>query len=161
MHTNVLKLDTAAREYVYKVVRKLVFNVMEHEDLVQETLFRAHKYADTFKGDGLITTWLYVITKQVIHDFDIYRRRAKRNAPTVELKDSYTYEVNPTAGLELQEIFKRVELLTPALQQAFWQYASGMTEGEVASANNLTVSAARARIHRARLFVLTDPPACG
>jgi RNA polymerase sigma-70 factor (ECF subfamily) len=59
----------------------------EADDLAQETLARACRKIDQFRGESLFATWLRRIAENVWKNADRYHRRIKRGAPTVPLAE--------------------------------------------------------------------------
>ncbi len=58
---------------------RLLGSMHDAEDLVQETMLRAWQYADTFKGQSSLRTWLYKIATNVC--LDALKKRRPRTLP--------------------------------------------------------------------------------
>lgn len=145
------KLTPDLVDYVTRVIRKLTSNF--EEDLVQETLLKAHQYADAFKGDCSYKTWLYYIAKSTVIRRAKYWKWKKRNAPTCTFTDTMgqAHYPDPSAGLRLQEIASKIKTFGPKREQIFWQYfAEGMTEGELAKRHDMKTTTIRTHIYRMR-----------
>lgn len=55
---------------------RLLGSLHEAEDLVQETMLRAWQYAETFKGQAQLGTWLYRIATNAC--LDVLKKRPPR-----------------------------------------------------------------------------------
>lgn len=56
-----LQLMETYREPVYWHIRRLVVSHEDAEDILQETFINVYRFADSFKGESRIFTWLYRI----------------------------------------------------------------------------------------------------
>jgi len=58
------------KEKIYWYIRRLVVSHEDAEDILQETFINVYRYADNFKGESGIYTWLYKIaTNECIRHF--------------------------------------------------------------------------------------------
>ena len=60
---------------------RLLGSLYDAEDLVQETMLRAWRHFDTFKGSASLRTWLYTIATNAC--LDVLKKRSPRTLPTV------------------------------------------------------------------------------
>jgi RNA polymerase sigma-70 factor (ECF subfamily) len=60
---------------------RLLGSLHDAEDMVQETMLRAWKHFETFKGQSLLRTWLYQIATNVC--LSALKKRVPRSMPTV------------------------------------------------------------------------------
>lgn len=56
-----LQLMDAYKKPLYWHIRRLVVSHEDAEDILQETFINVYRFADTFKGDSKVYTWLYRI----------------------------------------------------------------------------------------------------
>jgi RNA polymerase sigma-70 factor (ECF subfamily) len=61
---------------VYRLVRTLVGDAAEAEDLAQEAFVRAFRSIGRFRGDAAFATWLHRLAVNVVHDHRV--RQARR-----------------------------------------------------------------------------------
>ena len=59
-------MDTYKRP-LYWHIRRLVVSHEDAEDILQETFINVYRFADSFKGESRIFTWLYRIANQRMH----------------------------------------------------------------------------------------------
>jgi RNA polymerase sigma-70 factor (ECF subfamily) len=59
---------------------RLVGSLHDAEDMVQETMLRAWRHFETFKGQSTLRTWLYQIATNVC--LDALKKRSRRTLPT-------------------------------------------------------------------------------
>ena len=71
-------------EFVRAFILKLIGDPSLADDLVQETLLRAHKSEAGFKGDASRTSWLCAIALNVMRDH--FRATARRPKQVSDLK---------------------------------------------------------------------------
>lgn len=145
-------MTNETREYVSKIIRKIASNSPDHEDLVQDVLLLAHRKTTQLRTGPAFKSWLYMVARTVVSDY--YRAPAAKTTKLMHSDEDMvhpTYEVDPSARIQVAEIMSRLDGLNA---QMFWQYyAEGMTEGEIAKYHGVSLPAAKARIHRARKHV--------
>ena len=56
-----LQLMDTYKEPIYWHIRRLVVSHEDAEDILQETFINVYRFADSFKGDSKVFTWLYRI----------------------------------------------------------------------------------------------------
>ena len=134
------------------------------EDLVQETVQRALERASGFRGDASVTTWLH----RILHNLAIDQGRRRREEPSEDLADAVearwrddSYTVDPEAVILRAE--QRSDLLE-ALAHLPFMYrsavvlhdASGLTVPEVAEIQQVTLPAAKQRLRRGRMMLVSQ-----
>jgi RNA polymerase sigma-70 factor (ECF subfamily) len=62
---------------LYAFAYRLTRNHHDAEDVVQETYLRALRAAPSFRGDAALSSWLYIIVRNVAHNRYWYWRRRK------------------------------------------------------------------------------------
>jgi RNA polymerase sigma factor (sigma-70 family) len=146
---------------------RLVGNVTDASDLVQETFLRAWRARETFEGRASARTWLYRIATNVFLD---NRKAAERR--TVPAGDSLEwstqigpYPDDPAASIEAGEVVELALIaalthLPPRQRAAFvLRDVSGWTAAEIAGTLGLPVSTVNSLIQRARGTVRRHAPA--
>ena len=134
-------------------VRTVLFRILDDsrdvEEATQDTFIQAWRNLDRFRGDAAPFTWLYRIATN-----EALQRRRRNRVETVELADEHTAENDP--GFEAGELRT---VLVAEIRALPFEYRAplvlrdleGLSNAEVAAALDLTLAAAKSRIHRARM----------
>ena len=144
------------REYprVHATVYRLLGNLRDVDDLVQDTFIAAFRALATYRGDAKLSTWIDRIAVRVV----FHHIRARR--PTVSLES--VREPGTTGALEdqtharegLRRLYAVLATMSPDARTAFALYAiDGRSIAEVAAVTGTTTVAAKVRIWRARRTV--------
>jgi RNA polymerase sigma-70 factor (ECF subfamily) len=142
------------REFVRAFVLKLVGDPSLADDLVQETLLRAHK-STGFKGDASRRTWLCAIALNLMRDhFRATARRPKQVSDPEVLLALPSEEAleDDLLQREMDSCIRQYVLRIPERQRdvvALHDFA-GLTHREVAAALGISVSNSRVLLHRGR-----------
>ena len=130
------------------------------EDLVQETFVRAYERRATFRGESSAGTWL----RRILHNLAVDRaRRSEREVLVDEVEDRWrdeSYTVDATAVVERAEIRDELE---DALVRLPFIYrsavvlhdAEGWTMTNVAATLGIGLPAAKQRLRRGRMMLIT------
>lgn len=149
---------------IYRLALNITGNQADAEDVLQETFLKAYTRLRLFQGHSRFYTWLVRIA---INEalMELRRRRAGRSIPldqSIETgEDELPREIegwdeNPEelyAQQELREILaKALERLEPAFRSVFvLRDVEDLSTAETAALLNLSVSAVKSRLMRARL----------
>lgn len=133
------------------------------EDLVQETLLRALQRADTFRGEASLATWLH----RILHNLAIDQFRQDREDATGDVEreveeqwhdDSYTVDAavvveRAESREELQDALVRL----PAIYRTavVLHDAERMTVAEIADVQGIGLPAAKQRLRRGRMMLVS------
>ncbi len=139
----------------------LVGNHTEAEDLAQEAFLRLHRSLPGFRGDSLISTWLYRTTTRLAIDY-LRRERIKRKLfffrqdnegfdPVEQASDPLS---NPGREYQSHEAMlslrKSLNKLSPRQQVVFTlRHYEGLTLKEIAEHLGLETGTVKAHLHRA------------
>jgi len=141
--------STSAR--LVRLAARMLGNVVDAEDVVQEAYVKAYKAlaSGEFDGRANVSTWLYrVVTNQAI---DAMRGRARRPRPTDTADDSTSDLASAEQKLALAELADWMSDL-PADQRAalVLKAVEGMTSPEIAEVLQCSEGAVEQRLVRAR-----------
>jgi RNA polymerase sigma-70 factor, ECF subfamily len=139
----------AYRTSLYTFVHKRVADPSEAEDIAQDVLVKAYTHLATLKDDTKLRPWLYQIARNAI--IDHYRQHKLLE----ELSDALpapAATVGDTGEAEFAQcLTPLIEQLPPAYRQAIiLAEIEGLTQQEVAIAQNLSLSGAKSRVQRGR-----------
>ena len=142
-------------EFVRAFVLKLIGNPSLADDLVQETLLRAHKSEAGFKGDASRTSWLCAIALNVMRDhFRTTARRPKQVSDLKTLLALRSDEILEDDFLqrEMDSCIRQYVLRLPDRQRdvVALHDIAGLTHREVSSALGISQSNSRILLHRGR-----------
>jgi RNA polymerase sigma-70 factor (ECF subfamily) len=123
----------------------------EVEDLVQETLFRAFRRVESWRGDASFRSWLFTIAGNLLRDE--YRKRKGRQVISIDDRD-LPDRADPEADFAAGEAERRVrEGLSrlPRLQREVFllRAQEGKEYDDIAAALGTTPGAARVHYHHA------------
>jgi len=142
-------------EFVRAFVLKLIGDPSLADDLVQETLLRAHKSEAGFKGDASRTSWLCTIALNVMRDH--FRATARRPKQVSDLKTLLVLRSNEVLEddflqREMDSCIRQYVLRLPERQRdvVALHDIAGLTHREVSSALGISQSNSGVLLHRGR-----------
>lgn len=141
---------------VYNVCFRMLGDAQEAEDAAQETFLRAYRHLDRYDRKRKFINWLLAIASN--HCVDRLRKRRLTWVPLEELKiwdPPRAERGSPEPTLAQRELEADVEQLLQALgprdrAAIVLRYWNEMAYAEIAEALDLTESAVKSRLHRAR-----------
>jgi RNA polymerase sigma-70 factor (ECF subfamily) len=164
--------DASAFESLYSRHKRALFqtalrvlgNVEDAEDALQEGLLAAYRNLKRFEGRSQFSTWL----TRIVINASLMRRRSLRSRPAVSL-ENFSDEENTTPAEERfaaadpgpEQIYEQRELrnlikanlaeLSPVLREAFvLRESQGLSTSEAARALGVSENTLKARLWRAR-----------
>jgi RNA polymerase sigma-70 factor (ECF subfamily) len=164
---NVAAFDQLVKRYdgkLFRIAQSVTHNREDSQDVVQETFLKAYQHLADFRGDSQFSTWLIRIT---LNQSLMKLRRLRRTKEVVLDEDFGTDEdvlprevidwaPNPEQLYGVSELrkllIKTIEELRPILRAVFvLQDLEGLSTDQTAEALNLSQSAVKSRLWRARL----------
>jgi len=150
------------RDRVFAVVRKIVRDEWDAEEVVQDVFWTIHRKIDLFREDSALWSWMYRIA---INAAKMKVRKYKRRPIPLEddlLRDIHSKEKgeDKNARPDQQLFYKRlVDEMTGYLDDVsdtnrrlyISMEIDGLTKEEVADELDLTVPAVKTRLHRLRV----------
>lgn len=141
---------------VYNLCYRMLGDSQEAEDAAQEAFWRAYQAIKRYDRNRPFATWLLSITAHYCIDL-----QRKRRLPALEI-DDWMEEVLPDtmpdpekvtgAKEERERIHQMLSVLNPQDRAAIiLRYWYEFSEEEISRTLNLSVSAVKSRLHRARL----------
>ena len=154
---------------LYNVACRILGDVAETEEVIQDVFWTAYRKAKTFRGNSQFSTWLYRLTINAALG-RIRRRKKNKEIEYEEFLPKFQqdghHQVRPVVDWSdtLDENYAKGEiqqLLSDALEQlkaidksvVVLSDLEGLSDREIAAALGVTVSAVKTRLHRARLFL--------
>lgn len=134
-------------------VRTVLFRILDDardvEEATQDTFVQAWRNLDRFRGDAAPFTWLYRIATN-----EALQRRRRARVETVELADEHAPQHDPAleAGVLRTLLVEEIRALPFEYRTALvLRDLEGLSNEEVAEALDVSLAAAKSRIHRARM----------
>jgi RNA polymerase sigma-70 factor (ECF subfamily) len=149
---------------IYRLALRLVGNEADAEDVLQETFLSAFKSIDQFQEQSSLSTWLYRIATNAA--LMRLRRKEPIQVSVDEPVESEDGDLIPRQFFDFcclpeedllrdearAEMARAIEELSPALRSVFvLRDVEGLSTEETAEALDLSVSAVKSRLMRARL----------
>lgn len=78
-----VQLMDTYKEPIYWHIRRLVVSHEDAEDILQETFINVYRFADSFKGESRIYTWLYRIATNECTKYFRKKKKWMKNAVTI------------------------------------------------------------------------------
>lgn len=154
---------------LYAVAQRILGESADSEEVIQDVFWTVYRKVKTFKGESQFSTWLYRLTvnaalgrirrskkhKDVAYDEFLPKFQPDGHhlvRPVVDWSDTLDekyarHEIHALLGKALDEL-KPIDKSVVVLSDL-----EGLADREIAEALNLTVSAVKTRLHRARLFL--------
>lgn len=155
-------LVRAHQNEVYTLARRLVGDPHLAADVTQEALIRAWRALPRFRGDAQLSTWLHRIT---VNTAWTQKKRAKKHAgvPIDQLTEIAAPEGadHPAVAGELLELRGRLRAALDRLPEGQRQVVVmkdvyGWSHAEISRVMDISVAAAKVRLHRARAKLAKD-----
>lgn len=159
------QLFEAYSDRVYRLAVGLLESEVEAEGVVQDTFMRLIERLDQFEGRSKLSTWLYRVAYNLCQDR--LRKRKPISTLVEEVDDEGTiptptilidWEQLPERCLTAAEISRELDeaiaTLPPKLKAVFiLREIEGLSTQACAEALDISVSATKVRLHRARLLL--------
>lgn len=141
-------------------LRRRCSDRVDAEDAMQDTFEAAARYLEGYRGEAALKNWIYRLASSAC----VRMRRGRKNAPSLHesLDDGRLLRGEEAKGGQAERMLEaRLGPLKTALEQLgatdravlMLRDGEGMSTAEVASELDLTESAVKSRLHRARRSV--------
>lgn len=142
---------------VHALALRLTGDEHDADDVVQDAYVRAYRGLARFREEAMFSTWLHRITANAASTY-IGRRGRHRHRDLDDVVDlaDYTTDHNPELRAEASMTGRHLERALALLPQRLRSVVElrdihGMSHREIAERLDITESAAKVRLHRARL----------
>ncbi|MDQ2832730.1 MAG: sigma-70 family RNA polymerase sigma factor [Acidobacteriota bacterium] len=149
------------QEMVFRTLTRLTGTRDHVEDLAQEVFLRLYRALPSFRGESLVSTYLYRITLNVAQDE--WKRRKREDSTKVSLSDEVTQwedrlehpSLNAEQQLEEREFQLSVEEQLQRLSQVerailVLYHQEERTYAQIAHVLSLPIGTVRTHLHRGR-----------
>jgi RNA polymerase sigma-70 factor (ECF subfamily) len=164
-----LTADRVFTEYmprVYWLVRRLLGNDADAEDVTGQVFLQVVRKLCTFRGDSALSTWL---NRVAVHEALAFRRRraSRHEQESPDLLDHFAEDGRPGQAVQhwtpLAEVIARethdlIERAIARLPQPYRDVfvlagVEGLANADIAERLGVSVAAVKSRLHRARLLL--------
>jgi RNA polymerase sigma-70 factor (ECF subfamily) len=149
---------------VFRMAKQITQNDDDAEDVLQETFLKAYTHLDNFQGNSKFYTWLVRIAVNEAL-MKLRKRRSDRTVPLDEpintgedemIREIAVWDENPEESYSREELSsvlnEAIQSLKPAYRTVFiLRDIEELSIEETAEALNLSISAVKSRLLRARL----------
>ena len=130
------------------------------EDLVQDAFLRAYRARDGYRADASLRTWLHSIVRNLAID---RARRPERELSMDDVEDAWHDDAYTVDAAEVVAAAERSDELSDALSRLSHAYRAvvvlhdveGWTVAEIATALDLGLPAAKQRLRRGRMALVS------
>ena len=150
------ELVKATEADVYTLAYRLMGNVEDAQDVVQEAYVRAFRALKRFRGDARFSTWMYRITANCASTQLSKRSRGRHEElsdddPVADERPEADPETMAEAGMLRDRVTEALADLPPLLRAVVvLRDVYDLPHGAIADELGITESAAKVRLHRAR-----------
>jgi RNA polymerase sigma-70 factor, ECF subfamily len=158
------ELVTHYERRVFRMAKQITQNDDDAEDVLQETFLKAYTHLDNFQGNSKFYTWLVRIAVNEAL-MKLRKRRSDKTVPLDEpintgedemVREIAVWDENPEESYSREELSsvlnEAIQSLKPAYRTVFvLRDIEELSIEETAEALNLSISAVKSRLLRARL----------
>jgi RNA polymerase sigma-70 factor (ECF subfamily) len=147
--------------HVYRVVRSIIRDEAEVEDVMQSAFLRAYASLSSFKGNARFSTWL----RQIAYNEALGRLRSAKRHPAMRLVDAEEQHMSPVhstptpensaARSELRSLLERAADELPEIYRTTFilRDVDGVDTADAAEILGVTDDVVKTRLSRARAML--------
>ena len=132
---------------------KLTRDIVDADDLFQETALKAFRYKESFKPGSKFKSWASTIMYNTFVNIYRKKRRRKTSSEPVETmcynKSDNNFET-PLQVIASKEIDKHIDSLKDKFKEPFLLHVDGYKYHEIANAYGIPIGTVKSRISSAR-----------
>ena len=146
-------------DFVYNVAFRMMGKPEDAEDVAQDAFISAYRAFGRFRGDSRVTTWLYRITvNAALMKLRKEKRTRQLTQTGLEDVDVVNWDDTPERSAASSELGEKLQegigQLLPELRAAvILRDVEGLSNNEAAEVLDISVSALKSRLHRARVIL--------
>lgn len=146
-------LVRAYQQRVYWMVRKMVIDHDDADDLTQEVFIKIHRAIDNFRADSQLYTWIYRIATNECLTF-LNKKRRRFFLPIEDISETLSQKVDSSPDIDGDEIQRKLQkalLKLPDKQRLVFnmKYFDDMTYEDISDVTKTSVGALKASYHHA------------
>lgn len=138
---------------VYWMVRRMVIDHDDAQDVTQETFIKVHRHLDDFREDSKLFTWIYRIATNECLGF-LRKKKRRFLLPIVDVEYELSKLVESGEGMDADDLEKKLQLAIlqlPEKQRLVFnmRYFDEVPYEEIADITGTSVGALKASYHHA------------
>ena len=146
-------LVRAYQQKVYGLVRKMVIDHDDADDLTQEVFIKIHKAIDNFREDSQLFTWIYRIATNECLTF-LNKKKRRFFLPIEDVGKELTAKIDSApylSGDDIQKKLQKALLTLPDKQRLVFnmKYFDDLTYDDISEITKTSVGALKASYHHA------------
>ena len=146
-------LVRAYQQKVYWLVRKMVVDHDDADDLTQEVFIKIHKAIDNFREDSQLYTWIYRIATNECLTF-LNKKKRRFFLPLEDVSKELSSKIDSApylTGDEIQNKLQKALLTLPDKQRLVFnmKYYDDLPYEDISQITNTSVGALKASYHHA------------
>jgi len=146
-------LVRAYQQKVYWLVRKMVIDHDDADDLTQEVFIKIHKAIDNFRGDSQLYTWIYRIATNECLTF-LNKKKRRFFLPLEDVSKELSAKIDSApylSGDDIQKKLQKALLTLPDKQRLVFnmKYYDDLPYEDISQITNTSVGALKASYHHA------------
>lgn len=146
-------LVRAYQQRVYSIVRKMVIDHDDADDLTQETFIKVHKAIDNFREDAQLYTWIYRIATNECLTF-LNKKRRRFFLPIEDISRELSGKIDSSSHINGDDIEKKLQkalLKLPDKQRLVFnmKYYEDLPYESMSEITGTSVGALKASYHHA------------
>ncbi len=147
------KLYNLLSPKMYVVCQRYAPNKEEAEDILQEGFIKVFENLYQFKFDGSFEGWVRKI--MVNRALQKYRSKAQLHiVSNHNYHDAFGFDEDITTKIEVKELIKMVQQLSPAYRMVFNLYVfEGMKHKDIAAELGISEGTSKSNLYDARMFL--------
>lgn len=147
-----LQLMDAFKKPVYWHIRRMVVSHEDAEDILQETFIKVYRFADSFKGESRLFTWIYRIATNECSQHFRKNKNWLTKAETITEKMASDFSHNDTEDGEVLLVkFQQAILTLPEKQRIVFnlRYYDELSYEEISQITGASVNTLKTNYHYA------------
>jgi RNA polymerase sigma-70 factor (ECF subfamily) len=141
------------QQQLYRIIRRMVLDHDDANDVLQEVLVKVYKGLDGFRADAKLSTWMYRIATNETLTF-LRRKKTRFFLPIMDVEKMLTDRLDNGALMEADELQKKLQraiLSLPERQRVVFQmrYFDELPYEDIAQVLGVSEGALKASYHHA------------
>lgn len=143
------------QSFVFGIVRSVIHNTSEEEDLAQEAFIQAFRGLSKFRFNSQFKTWLYRVTVNVCLNHLRKKKSSRMQDGEIDLKLIVDKSLTPDKSLERMEMISIMDKIIKTLPPKYGSilhlyYYEDMQYEEISEMTGMPLGTVKSHLHRAK-----------